>query len=113
MVGDGNNGKGTFQELLTNLIGKKNIATLKVNEFDHRFKMSLLEGKTAVIGDDVPVGVYIDDGSNFKSVVTGDYVSVEFKINNRIQHNIDVALFNLLTECHALKIKPMQYLKDW
>lgn len=79
MVGDGNNGKGTFQELLTNLIGKKNIATLKVNEFDHRFKMSLLEGKTAVIGDDVPVGVYIDDGSNFKSVVTGDYVSVEFK----------------------------------
>ncbi|MCG1665060.1 phage/plasmid primase, P4 family [Staphylococcus epidermidis] len=79
MVGDGNNGKGTFQELLTNLIGKRNIATLKVNEFDHRFKMSLLEGKTAVIGDDVPVGVYIDDGSNFKSVVTGDYVSVEFK----------------------------------
>ncbi|MCG1287724.1 DUF5906 domain-containing protein [Staphylococcus epidermidis] len=79
MVGDGNNGKGTFQELLTYLIGKNNIATLKVNEFDQRFKLGTLEGKTAVIGDDVPVGVYIDDGSNFKSVVTGDYVSVELK----------------------------------
>ena len=50
-----------------------------MNEFDQRFKLGTLEGKTAVIGDDVPVGVYIDDGSNFKSVVTGDYVSVELK----------------------------------
>ncbi|HHM2862518.1 TPA: phage/plasmid primase, P4 family [Staphylococcus aureus] len=78
-VGDGNNGKGTFQELLSNVIGYSNIASLKVNEFDERFKLSVLEGKTAVIGDDVPVGVYVDDSSNFKSVVTGDPVLVEFK----------------------------------
>ncbi|EGQ3193254.1 TPA: DNA primase [Staphylococcus pseudintermedius] len=79
LVGDGNNGKGTFQELISQLIGAENIASLKVNEFDERFKLSVLEGKTAVIGDDVPVGVYIDDSSNFKSVVTGDPVLVEFK----------------------------------
>ncbi|MUK60045.1 DNA primase, partial [Pseudomonas aeruginosa] len=59
--------------------GYSNIASLKVNEFDERFKLSVLEGKTAVIGDDVPVGVYVDDSSNFKSVVTGDPVLVEFK----------------------------------
>ncbi|MDN8943458.1 phage/plasmid primase, P4 family, partial [Staphylococcus aureus] len=68
-----------FQELLSNVIGYSNIASLKVNEFDERFKLSVLEGKTAVIGDDVPVGVYVDDSSNFKSVVTGDPVLVEFK----------------------------------
>lgn len=79
LVGDGNNGKGTFQELLSNIIGYNNIASLKVNEFDERFRLSTLEGKTAVIGDDVPVGVYVDDSSNFKSVVTGDPVLVEFK----------------------------------
>lgn len=79
LVGDGNNGKGTFQELLSNIIGYSNIASLKVNEFDERFRLSTLEGKTAVIGDDVPVGVYVDDSSNFKSVVTGDPVLVEFK----------------------------------
>lgn len=79
LLGDGNNGKGTFQELITNLIGAQNIATLKVNEFDERFKLSLLEGKTAVIGDDVPANVYIDDSSNFNSVVTGDRVIVEQK----------------------------------
>ncbi|PEU67481.1 DNA primase [Bacillus cereus] len=79
LIGEGNNGKGTFQELIMNLIGIKNIATLKVNEFDERFRLSVLEGKTAVIGDDVPANVYIDDSSNFNSVVTGDMVSVEFK----------------------------------
>lgn len=79
LTGEGNNGKGTFQQLVTNLIGMKNIATLKVNEFDQRFRLSMLEGKTACIGDDVPANVYIDDSSNFNSVVTGDVVSVEFK----------------------------------
>ncbi|MGG1327416.1 phage/plasmid primase, P4 family [Bacillus tropicus] len=79
LIGEGNNGKGTFQELIMNVIGMKNIATLKVNEFDERFRLSVLEGKTAVIGDDVPANVYIDDSSNFNSVVTGDMVSVEFK----------------------------------
>ncbi|SUJ92542.1 Putative DNA primase [Staphylococcus aureus] len=69
-----------LQELLSNVIGYIAILLrLKVNEFDERFKLSVLEGKTAVIGDDVPVGVYVDDSSNFKSVVTGDPVLVEFK----------------------------------
>lgn len=79
LIGEGNNGKGTFQELLSELIGDANVASLKVNEFDERFKLSVLEGKTAVIGDDVPANVYVDDSSNFNSVVTGDRVLVEFK----------------------------------
>lgn len=87
LIGERNNGKGTFQELITNLVGLKNVATLKVNEFDERFKLSLLEGKTVVIGDDVPANVYIDNSSNFNSVVTGDVVSVEFK-NNPIYNTV-------------------------
>ncbi|CAL28435.1 phage/plasmid primase, P4 family [Staphylococcus carnosus] len=79
LVGDGNNGKGTFQTLLSNLIGFDNVASLKVNEFDHEFKPSVLEGKTLVIGDDVPVGVNIEDSSNFNSVVTGDSILVNVK----------------------------------
>lgn len=79
LVGDGNNAKGTFQELLTNLVGFNNVTSLKVNEFDHDFKLSALEGKTLVIGDDVPVGVNIEDSSNFNSVVTGELVNVNVK----------------------------------
>src|SRR5690625_592756 len=79
LVGEGNNGKGTFQELIINLIGSQNIASLKVNEFEEEFKLSVLEGKTVVIGDDVPAGVYIEDSSNFNSVVTADRVLVNVK----------------------------------
>ena len=90
---------------MSNVIGYSNIASLKVNEFDERFKLSVLEGKTAVIGDDVPVGVYVDDSSNFKSVVTGDPVLVEFKINPYIERLLSVQLFNQRMECLNLKDK--------
>ncbi|WP_051912607.1 DNA primase family protein [Carnobacterium funditum] len=79
LYGEGNTGKGTFQELITNMVGRNNIATLKVNQFSERFALPLLEGKTCVIGDDVPAHVYIDDSSNFNSTVTGDPVRIEQK----------------------------------
>ncbi len=63
-MGDGSNGKGTYQQLLYNLIGPQNIATLKINQFSERFKLALLVEKVAVIGDDVGAGIYIDDSSN-------------------------------------------------
>lgn len=78
-VGTGRNGKGTFQDFLSNLVGDENVASLKVTEFDKRFMLSVLVGKTLVIGDDIPPNAYIDDSSNFKSVATGDYVQIEFK----------------------------------
>ncbi|WP_166626826.1 phage/plasmid primase, P4 family [Jeotgalicoccus sp. S0W5] len=76
------NGKGTFQELLINMIGMKNVASLKINEFDgekSRFALGALEGRTVVIGDDNPEGYFIDDASRFKSVVTGDLITIERK----------------------------------
>lgn len=79
LVGSGNNGKGTYQALIKYLVGNKNIATLKLPDFQGRFNLSLLEEKVVCIGDDVPAGVYIDDSSNFNSVVTGDDVMVEEK----------------------------------
>ncbi|WP_332881449.1 phage/plasmid primase, P4 family [Vagococcus martis] len=79
LVGSGNNGKGTYQALIKHLVGSKNIATLKLPDFQGRFNLSLLEEKVVCIGDDVPAGVYIDDSSNFNSVVTGDDVMVEEK----------------------------------
>lgn len=77
--GSGNNGKGTFQEHIRSLLGKKNVTALKVKEFDGKYAMAQLVGKTCVIGDDNAPNDYVDDGSNFKSVVTGDIVKVEDK----------------------------------
>ncbi|UJF15006.1 phage/plasmid primase, P4 family [Jeotgalibaca sp. MA1X17-3] len=79
LYGEGSTGKGTFQALITNLVGKKNVATLKVNQFSERFALPMLEEKVCCIGDDVPAHVYIDDSSNFNSVITGDAVRIEQK----------------------------------
>ncbi|WP_157054769.1 DNA primase family protein [Liquorilactobacillus capillatus] len=75
----GNNGKGTFQDLIENLVGRENTANLKVNEFDQRFRLATLENKTVCIGDDAPANIYIKDSSNFNSIVTGDPVTIERK----------------------------------
>ena len=82
LVGNTSNGKGTFQELLINMIGIKNVASLKISDFDgekNRFAMGMLEGRTVVIGDDNPERYYIDDASRFKSAVTGDLITIERK----------------------------------
>lgn len=78
-VGEGNDGKGTVQQLITNLVGIRNVATLKLNQFSERFALSMIEGKTVIIGDDVQAGVYVDESSNFNSIVTGEPVLVEEK----------------------------------
>ena len=82
LVGNGNDGKGTFQQLIINLVGLKNVAPLKLNQFSERFGLAIIEGKTVIIGDDVQAGIYVDESSNFNSVVTGEPVSIEKKGEN-------------------------------
>lgn len=79
LKGVGNDGKGTYQRLIMNMVGAHNVASLKANEFSGRFAMASLVGKTVVIGDDVQAGIYLDDSSNFNSVVTGDVVTIDIK----------------------------------
>lgn len=81
-IGNGNDGKGTFQQMISNLVGFKNVAPLKINQFSERFGLAIIEGKTVIIGDDVQAGIYVDESSNFNSVVTGEPVSIEKKGEN-------------------------------
>lgn len=74
----GNNGKGTFQALMMNIIGKNRVSTLKPPEFQERFKIAQLIGKVCNIGDDIS-DAYIDDISNLMSIATGDAITVEEK----------------------------------
>lgn len=74
----GNNGKGTFQSLNMNIIGKNRISTLKPPEFQERFKIAQLSGKVCNIGDDIS-DAYIDDISNLMSIATGDAITIEEK----------------------------------
>jgi len=122
LVGEGNNGKGTFQTLITNVVGDDNVANLKVNEFDHKFKLSLLEEKTVCIGDDVPASVYIDDSSNFNSVITNDPVLIERKWKDAysttfsigvIQSTNDMPKFKNKTKGTTRRITIVPFLADF
>ena len=90
LYGEGNNGKGTFQTLITNLIGLKNISTLTPHDFSGEFKLEMLLGKVCNIGDDIS-NKYLDDMSNLMSIVTGDPVTV-----NRKGKSIITARFKIL-----------------
>ncbi|CRH90288.1 phage/plasmid primase%2C P4 family%2C C-terminal domain [Chlamydia trachomatis] len=77
MLGDGNNGKGTFQSLLINLIGVDKVATLRPDQFEGH-NLASLAGKVCNIGDDIS-NKYIDEVSDLMSVVTGDMITINPK----------------------------------
>ncbi|MGT2896167.1 virulence-associated protein E [Streptococcus satellite phage Javan175] len=80
-VGAGGTGKGTLQELFINLVGRQNIASIKITDLDinNRFTLAQAIGKQAIIGDDVQAGAVIKDTSKLFSLVGGDTISVEKK----------------------------------
>lgn len=78
LTGSGNNGKGTYQALLENLIGRANISNLKPDQFGEKHLLSALNGKVANIGDDI-TDRYMDSVSDLMSIVTGDTIQVNPK----------------------------------
>ncbi|MDM8182653.1 phage/plasmid primase, P4 family [Enterococcus cecorum] len=75
LVGNGANGKSTFLNLLINIVGRKNVEAMSIQQFRDSTALSSLQGKAIAIGDDVS-GVHIPDSSNFNSIVTGGLVKV-------------------------------------
>ena len=51
-IGEGGTGKGTLQELFINLVGRENIASIKITDLDvnNRFTLAQALGKRAVMG---------------------------------------------------------------
>ncbi|EPY2274531.1 DNA primase family protein [Clostridium sporogenes] len=78
LTGQGANGKSTLLEILNELLGEENIASVSLEELNYRFKTFQLEGKLANVGDDIS-NKYIEDNSTFKKLVTGEKVNVERK----------------------------------
>lgn len=75
----GRTGKSTFQQLIANLVGRQNTASLKIKEFENDFKLASAYGKSLVIGDDNNPRDFNETSENFKSVVTGDNVLINPK----------------------------------
>lgn len=102
LVGEGNNGKGTFAKMLINLLGEDNISALKPPEFSERFKIANLIGKVANIGDDIS-NAYIDEISNLMSVATNDTITIEEK--GSPAYDVTLSLFCLFSGNDVPKVR--------
>lgn len=70
MVGDGANGKTTYEKVIKRIIGSYNYSSVKMKDFDDKYRPAEMVGKLCNIGDDIGDG-FIKDASNLK-VISGD-----------------------------------------
>lgn len=76
---EGKSGKGTFQMLLRALVGKRNTAALTLKQLSAKWGCYTAYGNSLIIGDDNTGKDFIENSSNFRSIVTGDVVQAEGK----------------------------------
>ncbi len=68
----GSNGKGTFLELLRNLVGRHRVATVSLADFDRAFMPIQLATSFAVLSDENAIGSYLANSQNLKAWITHD-----------------------------------------
>ena len=78
LLGDKRNGKSTFLDMVSTLLGEDNTANLDLCEIGDRFRTAELTGKLANIGDDIN-DEWVSNTAIFKKVVSGDTITAERK----------------------------------
>lgn len=78
LVGDKKNGKSTYLDLITYMLGEENISALDLADLGDRFKTASIVGKLANVGDDIGDD-FIKNPAIFKKLVSGDRITVENK----------------------------------
>lgn len=82
LVGEGANGKSTFLELLRAMLGKENVSTIALQQFEvNRFATANLHGKLANIYPDLP-DLALKRTGVFKTLTGGDTVMAENKFQS-------------------------------
>ena len=75
----GSNGKGTFLELLRNLVGVERVATLSISDFDGQYLPEVLRSAFCVLSDENEVGYYIKEAGALKAWITHDWTPFNVK----------------------------------
>lgn len=75
----GSNGKGTFVELLRNLVGAGRAATLSISDFGGPFLPETLRSAFCVLSDENEVGDFLRRAGVFKAWGTHDWIRLNVK----------------------------------
>ncbi|MBO7696325.1 MAG: hypothetical protein J6T10_27120 [Methanobrevibacter sp.] len=78
LTGDKKNGKSTYLDMVTRMLGDNNISALDLSDLCTTFRPAEIVGKLANIGDDIG-DEFIKNPAIFKKVVSGDRITVEKK----------------------------------
>jgi len=92
VTGYGRNGKSTFYDLLTAILGEDNCAALAPNDLSNNFRSSTLVGKLASIAADVS-GKPLNDTDVLKNIAAGDRIQVEKKFQDAYEERLFSTLF--------------------
>ena len=77
-IGDKANGKSTYLDALSYMVGEDNMTALDLKELGDRFRTAELFGKLICAGDDIG-DEFIPNPAVFKKIVSGDPITVERK----------------------------------
>ncbi len=105
---NGNNGKSTLLNLISQLVGTENASFLSLQDTAERFKLIGLYGKAVNIGDDISSN-YIPDTERFKMLVTGGTVSAEHKGQDPVHFKPYAKLFFALNGLPPVSDKSKAY----
>ena len=98
-VGGKRNGKSTFITFLRFVLGKDNVSTLGLQDYEREFIRPMLYGKLANLGDDISNN-YIKDTEALKKLVSGEPVEAAMKYGQPFQ------LFNYATSIFSANEMP-------
>lgn len=94
----GNNGKGTFCTLLRNLVGESSYSSISLKNFSNPFMLESLTHTNAIIVDENPVGIYIDQADDLKAVTTNDVITINPKYKSPIAFRFNGFMVQCLNE---------------
>ena len=101
----GNNGKGTYCELLRAMLGPNAHTSIPIADFAKDFALTPLIGKQAIIVDENDVGIFIDRIGVMKAIITGDIVTIDRKFKDPINYRFRGMMVQCLNEYPKIKDK--------
>ena len=80
LTGEGSNGKSTYLDMVSFVLGRNNVSNLDLGELSERFSVTALSGKLANVGDDISEEFLQGNTiSHFKKIVSGNTLKAENK----------------------------------